>query len=238
MRRAPALQRRPVSSDAPIDANDDPLAAVAAWRARGAGRFDPVRLHFIETLAKRTAAQRGEARRLLDERLRQLLSAYGEDFEKAVPEAAAATSQPLPRGALAELVEHIARQSPLPEEAPAPSGAVPARATSASLASSVAAAPAELKTMRYFRGTWSRLSADRRLTQSLAKMPENAGPLNSHHLVHRALILMRDLSPEYLNRFMTYVDTLLWVEQLQASQASAPAARAEGGKKSGRGKSG
>jgi Protein of unknown function (DUF2894) len=225
-----------VSSDAPIDANDDPLAAVAAWRARGAGRFDPVRLHFIETLAKRTAAQRGEARRLLDERLRQLLSAYGEDFGKAVPEAAAATSQPLPRSALAELVEHIARQSPLPEEAPAPSGAVPARATSASLASSVAAAPAELKTMRYFRGTWSRLSADRRLTQSLAKMPENAGPLNSHHLVHRALILMRDLSPEYLNRFMTYVDTLLWVEQMQVGQASAAAGRAEGVKKLGRGK--
>lgn len=224
-----------MSSDAPIDANDDPLAIVAAWRARGAERFDPVRLHFIETLAKRTAAQRGEARRLLDERLRQLLSAYGDDFAKAVPEAAAAAAQPLPRGALAELVEHIARQSPLPEEAPAPSGgAVPIRAGAANSA----AAPAELKTMRYFRGTWSRLSADRRLTQSLAKMPENAGPLNSHHLVHRALILMRDLSPEYLNRFMTYVDTLLWVEQLQASQASAPAARAEGGKKSGRGKSG
>ncbi|WP_395345852.1 DUF2894 domain-containing protein [Variovorax sp. UC122_21] len=223
-----------MSSDAPTDAHDDPLAVVAAWRARGAERFDPVRLHFIETLAKRTAVQGGEARRLLDERLRQLLSAYGEDFEKAVPEAVAAVAQPLPRGALAELVEHIARQSPLPEEAPAPSGAVPIRAGAANSA----AAPAELKTMRYFRGTWSRLSADRRLTQSLAKMPENAGPLNSHHLVHRALILMRDLSPEYLNRFMTYVDTLLWVEQLQASQASAPAARAEGGKKSGRGKSG
>lgn len=236
MRRAPALQRRPVSSDAPIDANDDPLAVVAAWRARGAGRFDPVRLHFIETLAKRTAVQGGEARRLLDGRLRQLLSAYGEDFEKAVPQTPTAAAQPLPRGALAELVEHIARQSPLPEEAPAPSGAVPTRATSASPASSTAAAPAELKTMRYFRGTWSRLSADRRLTQSLAKMPENAGPLNSHHLVHRALILMRDLSPEYLNRFMTYVDTLLWVEQMQVGQASAPAGRAEGVKKLGRGK--
>lgn len=223
-----------MSSDAPIDANDDPLAAVAAWRARGAERFDPVRLHFIETLAKRTAAQRGEARRLLDERLRQLLSAYGEDFGKAaVPETAAAAAQPLPRGALAELVEHIARQSPLPEEAPTPSGgAVPIRASAASSA----AAPPELKTMRYFRGTWSRLSADRRLTQSLAKMPENAGPLNSHHLVHRALILMRDLSPEYLNRFMTYVDTLLWVEQMQVGQASAPAGRAEGVKKLGRGK--
>lgn len=227
-----------MSNDALVDANDDPLAVVAAWRARGAERFDPVRLHFIETLAKRTAVQRGEARRLLDERLRQLLSAYGEDFGKAVPQAPAAAARPLPRSALAELVEHIARQSPLPEEAPAPSGsAVPARATSASPApSAAAAAPAELKTMRYFRGTWSRLSADRRLTQSLAKMPENAGPLNSHHLVHRALILMRDLSPEYLNRFMTYVDTLLWVEQLQASQASAPTARAEGARKSGRGK--
>ncbi len=231
-----ARQRRPVSSDTALDANDA-LAAVAGWRARGAERFDPVRLHFIETLARRSAAQRGEVRRLLDARLRQLLSRYGEDFEKAVPAPeAAAPEQRLPPSALAELVDHIARQSPLPDEAPAPRDAAPERAGAASPAAG--AAPAELRTMRYFRGTWSRLSAERRLTQSLAKLPENAGPLHSHHLVHRALILMRDLSPEYLNRFMGHVDGLLWVEQWQAGQAAGPAARAEGGGKRGRGKAG
>ena len=52
----------------------------------------------------------------------------------------------------------------------------------------------------------------------------NAGPLNSHHLVHRALLLMRELSPEYLNRFMSYVDSLLWIDQANGSMAAAAAA--------------
>ena len=78
-------------------------------------------------------------------------------------------------------------------------------------------------TLGYLRSTWSRLSADRRLTQSLAKVPENAGPLNSQHLVHRALTQMRELSPEYLHHFMAQVDALLWLEQA-ASPAPAPVA--------------
>jgi hypothetical protein len=69
-----------------------------------------------------------------------------------------------------------------------------------------------LKALAHFRSTWARLSADRRLTQSQALVPENAGPLNSHHLVHRSLTLMRELSPEYLSRFMSYVDALLWID--------------------------
>ncbi|MDO9352812.1 MAG: DUF2894 domain-containing protein, partial [Solirubrobacteraceae bacterium] len=75
-----------------------------------------------------------------------------------------------------------------------------------------AAAPdAMADTLGYLRSTWSRLSADQRLTQSLAKVPENAGPLNSQHLVHRALTQIRDLSPEYLHHFMAQVDALLWL---------------------------
>jgi len=97
----------------------------------------------------------------------------------------------------------------------------------------------ELKTLTQFRSTWSRLSADRRLTQSQATVPQNAGPLNSHHLVHRSLRLMRDVSPEYLNRFMSYVDALSWIDQLNgaaAAAANAASPRAESPKKSGRGK--
>lgn len=207
------------------------VAAVQAWIVRGDHRFDPVRFRFIEALARRADTHEGEARRLLDERVATLLAAYGKDMESAQAAAADGPQEPQeqPRGrsALAELVDHAAQNSPLP----AGMQAVPADAAPGQ-------SPAlELKTLRYFRSTWSKLSADLRLTQSLAKVPENAGPLNSHHLVHRALTLMRDLSPEYLNHFMSYVDTLSWVEQANSASASAAASttRAEaGGRKTAR----
>ncbi len=82
--------------------------------------------------------------------------------------------------------------------------------------------PTELASLAYFRTTWSRLSAERRLTRSLETVPENAGPLNSHQLVHRALQTMRETSPGYLHRFMTYVDALLWLEQGNAGKAGEP----------------
>ncbi|KQU83844.1 hypothetical protein ASC78_12875 [Variovorax sp. Root318D1] len=204
-----------------------------AWRARGEHRVDPVRFRFIEAMARRATEHQGDARRILDDKVNSLLAAYRENLEKSagvVPTAPPNTGSKLPappaRGPLAELVEHIARQSPLLAEG---------------LTATTDAAPApELKTLRYFRSTWSRLSADRRLTQSLAKVPDNAGPLNSHHLVHRSLKLMHELSPEYLNRFMSYVDTLLWVDQLNGSNApaAANAPRAESQKKAARGKAG
>jgi len=217
----------------------DPVAMLGAWREHGEHRLEPVRFHLMEALARRAGAHHGEARRILDDKLAQLVAAYGKKLEKArrtenppALHAAAEMHADAPvRGALAELVDHMARQAPAFGDGAAANDVVPG----------LASAP-ELKTLRYFKSTWSRLSADRRLTQSLAKVPENAGPLNSHHLVHRSLLLMRDLSPEYLNRFMTYVDTLLWVDQVNGGSASpgttASPPRAEGQKKTARGKSG
>jgi hypothetical protein len=49
----------------------------------------------------------------------------------------------------------------------------------------------------------------------LATVPKNAGPLNSHHLVHQSLTLMRELSPEYLTQFVSYVETLSWLDRAQ-----------------------
>lgn len=196
---------------------------IEAWRQSGDHRFDPVRFHFIEALARRTATHEGAARRLLDERLQSHIAAYDSALQKSreVSDIAPA-DQPtqVRRSALADLVEHIAQH-----------------ATSSAIGTASAQAPSgELKTLRYFKSTWSRLSADRRLTQSLAKVPENAGPLNSHHLVHRALTLMRDLSPEYLNKFMSYVDGLLWLDDMNVRGTAAGAQGTEVGKRSGRGK--
>jgi len=212
----------------------DTAAMVAASIKRGDHRFDPVRFRVIEAMARRAAAYSGEARRILDDKVATLLAVYGEDLGKAQPADVAKQEAAPERGALAGLVDHIARHAPVPGDSSPPAAGNAARGLPASSPST------ELKSIRYFKSTWSRLSADRRLTQSLAKVPENAGPLNSHHLVHRSLTLMRDLSPEYLNRFMSYVDALSWVDQLNGSSAAAGAAspRTEGpARKSGRGKS-
>ena len=53
------------------------------------------------------------------------------------------------------------------------------------------------------------------MAQALNQAPKNAGPINSHMLVLRALTLMRDISPDYLNRFTSYVDTLLALNQTE-----------------------
>ena len=200
----------------PSAMDHDPIATLDAWRQRGAHSFDPVRFHFIEAMARRAAAHDGPAGQVLRGKVTQLLADYGDALDRAqcaqseTEASAPATSSPaahipshIPphaaRGPLAELLDHIAGHAPtLANDNSAGDGAHSA---------------AELKTLRYFRSTWSRLSAHQRLTQSLAQVPANAGPLNSHHLVHRALTLMRDVSPPYLNRFISYVDALLWLDQ-------------------------
>ena len=87
----------------------------------------------------------------------------------------------------------------------------------------------ELEALAYFRDTWSRLSSERQLRQSLAQVPGNAGPLNSSSLVHRSLSLMRELSPGYLQQFLSYVDALSWMEQLNGGSALAKDAPRGGG---------
>jgi hypothetical protein len=85
----------------------------------------------------------------------------------------------------------------------------------------------DLDVLEYFRETWSKLSTDGNLRQSLAQVPENAGPLNSSHLVHRALSLMHDISPDYLRHFLRHADALSWLEDMETTGALGhkPAAR-------------
>jgi len=177
---------------------EDAAATLAAWRAQGLHQAHPVRFRFLEALARRASDHQGPTRQLLDQRLAKLLS----EFEQRLQQPPAPPEPPAPRltRPLATLLQPLAATAPA---APA----VAARALESP------PPPPELKTLRYFRSTWTRLSAEQRLSQTFAKVPDNAGPLNSQHLVHRSLLLMRDVSPEYLSRFMAYVDTLLWLDQ-------------------------
>ncbi len=119
-----------------------------------------------------------------------------------------------PRSPLAELNAHIAQasQAARPPEAGSPDGPWP-----------------ELRSAQRFRETWGRIAAENEVEQASHRAPENAGPLNSHMLVLRTLALMRELSPDYLRRFLSHADTLLWLEQATA-QLKPPAGKGKPGR--------
>ncbi len=186
-------------------------ATLDAWREQGADRLDPVRFHRLDALEKRAAAFDGDARALLDARLATLLEGFAEILARAGEAAAAsetaqASAQAPARGALGGLVEQLARNAQADRRGVDP------------------------ELIDYFRTMWSKVRTEQQYRQSLDQVPRNAGPLNSNSLVHRSLATMRELSPEYLQQFMSYIDALAWLEDLAGGGAQpdkeAPRAKA------------
>nr|WP_218883918.1 DUF2894 domain-containing protein [Burkholderia guangdongensis] len=170
-----------------------------AWREQGADRVDPVRFHLIDALERRAASHDGAVRRMLDERLAALIADYARTLAHSRAPAQAASPAEPARGPLAALVDHIARHASAHAGRTYP----------------------EVGMLDDFREIWSKLSTERQLRQSLDQVPRNAGPLNSSSLVHRALSQMRELSPDYLRQFLSYVDTLSWLDQMVGDGAPA-----------------
>jgi hypothetical protein len=180
-------------------------AQLADLRLAGADQYDPVTCHYLQGLFERAARHRGEVRRLLDARLAQALQTLRERFAQAQREARQATASPprsAPRASLGELARALSQPAPETRDGGRDAGS-----------SRVVGNRPELKSVRHFRNTWSKLSVDKQLAKALGQAPKNAGPINSHSLVLRSLALMRELSPDYLNRFMCYADALLCLDQ-------------------------
>lgn len=203
--------------DSLVDRSAAACRLIDALRLEGAHRFDPVRFHYIEALAHRARAHQGRVKHLLDQKLLDAALALRKRFDQAQSEAqneskraAAVTSEPPPHcNTLGDLVRELQQHAPEQLDGGA---------------SQHLARPVELKSVRYFRNTWSRLSAERKVAHALDQAPKNAGPINSHVVALRSLALMRDTSPDYLNRFMSYVDTLLCLDQ--GNRGTPPAAKA------------
>lgn len=216
----------PVPSVTPVTpAAPDELADLAA---RGADRHDPAGFRFLEALARRRETYHGTARERLDARLAGALADFAARFapvgcavtattsttgapDAAVPAPAVAAPRPQgesPPTPLAELLRELSSRA-----APAPGSTEPAEAPPLP----------ELKSLDYFRDSWSQLSIDQQFAQAMAQVPDNAGPLNSHLLILRALQRMHEISPDYLSRFIAYADTLVWLDQ--ATGGSLPSSR-------------
>lgn len=94
-----------------------------------------------------------------------------------------------------------------------------------------------LKSARRYQELRLKRYADSLLTQAIAEAPEDPGPLNPQMLAIKSLRNMRDLSPHYLNRFVSYVDSMLYLELLvdvaEDSKSKKGKAVRKGRKKSG-----
>lgn len=164
---------------------------------------DAVRTRYREALARRMQTAPEAVQRVLREKLAALPVETADEAEAAPTEttrrrAAPAARKPLTP--LAELNQHICVTTGQP-----------------------AGARTELRSAQAFRETWSRICAEDDVAQAQQRGPENAGPLNSHMLMLRTLGLMRELSPDYLRRFMAHADTLLWLDEAGARLKPAPA---------------
>ncbi|MDB5896005.1 MAG: hypothetical protein JWQ88_3536 [Rhodoferax sp.] len=236
-----SLGERDGLGKAPESGGGMPLSSLADLRRTGGAAADPVRFHYLERLSARLASAPPALRPLLQARLDQGMADHAVRLAAArqSAEAALAGLPPQPPGTAREArrllaagdhrgVRRLVARVTSPE---APSPLVALNRHIAGLArrkahgesdgngaghgdgdGRAAANPVELDSMRRFRETWSRIAAEDQVQRAMGRGPENAGPLNSQMLVLRSLALMRELSPQYLRRFMAHAEALLWLE--------------------------
>lgn len=163
---------------------------LAQLQALGAAQHDPVGWHYLQTLAERSRAASGAAQVLLRRKLQQALEGLQAKMPSSTHPSLARNTQAAP-SPLATLLQDIAQRSP--------SGQTASWRT-------------ESPRTQQFRQQLGKIRVQKQVAQAIAQAPHNAGPINSHMLVLRSLGLMRDISPDYLNRFMVYIDTLLCLD--------------------------
>ena len=204
-----------------------------ALRGAGAAQRDPVRWHYIEVLYRRTQAQPEAVHSLLHERLQRALQDLGSTPALTAPPAAngaagrgpaapAASAAATPTGAIRSGTAPAAAA----DRAPSALGrllqdlqaSTPAQQTLAPGTGRRSRLPPENPRVQQFRQQLHSLSVKKQVQQALAQAPQHAGPINSQRLVLRALALMRDIEPDYLQRFMAHVDTLLCLESAQQTR--------------------
>lgn len=182
-------------------------ARLDAWRQQGADRIDPLRFALMAALAQRAARRDGSLRQRLDARLQELVEAYA-GLLASPP--AAKPSRSADESPLKQLLEQFAKAPRLDAVLQSAPAAQASKANEQELA--IDATP--MPVLDEFQQLWSRIRIDSLLRQCLDSLSEDAGPLHSSVLTYRAMALMRDVSPEYLQHFIAYTDVLTWMEQL------------------------
>jgi hypothetical protein len=180
--------------------------------------LDPVGWHYAEQLSQRAHEATGLTRDLLLAKREKALSEMNARWDAkklsgvldAAPEAAPQATLTSP---LAQLLQEMTPTSDATRPHPS---------------SKPKAWRAESPRIQQFRKQLGHIRVQKQVSQAMAQAPQNAGPINSHMLVLRSLGQMREASPDYLGRFMVYLDTLLCLDAPVASKPSAPKKRTAG----------
>ena len=176
-------------------------------RLAGAAGVDVVQWHYIETLAARSRSQPEQIQALLQAKLQAALL----NLEIRMTAATQAPAEP------AAAITPSPMTLLLQEMAPPPA-TLPGKA-------SFLEAHRESPRVQQFRKQLRKISVQKQVSHAIAQAPQNAGPINSHMLVLRALGLMRELSPDYLQRFVAYINTLVVLENAVAPATGKALAR-------------
>ncbi|MFK2877843.1 DUF2894 domain-containing protein [Rhodanobacter hydrolyticus] len=182
-------------------------AQLDAWRQQGADRTDPLRFALMVALAQRAARHDGAVRQRLHARLQELAGAY------AVLLASSPETKPTQDRGESLLKQLLGQFAKAPRLDANPQAASVVQATEASEQAPVIDT-APMPVLDEFQQLWSRIRIDSLLRQCLDSLSEDAGPLHSSVLTYRAMTLMREVSPGYLQHFIAYTDVLTWMEHL------------------------
>lgn len=197
-----------------------PEQQLEQMRHRGLDRTHPVRFRYLQALERRLrerGLEQSEHWRRLEQKLREFQDVCSDVGSPDAPPLA----PPKPLSALAELSKALDSQGPPP--VPQPSSPLfellkqnSAEATGTDQADQPqpSGAPQPLRAMAQAKARQGERSLEQRIQAAIEQTPANAGPMNAHRLVSRAIKEMQRLSPDYLKRFAAYTDALLAMEKL------------------------
>lgn len=161
------------------------LTQLETLRQAGAHHRDPVRFAYLESFATRLAAGRRAPSQKHRERLEQALADYQARAD-ADDENPGDHATPPYNSPLATLLTRLRGDGE---------------------------APMELKALAPIRAAQARQQLAARIQHAITQVPGDAGPLNAHRQVARALAALQDISPQYLEHLVTYMDDLMVLEK-------------------------
>ncbi|WP_417546397.1 DUF2894 domain-containing protein [Marinobacter sp.] len=186
-------------------------------RNSGADQTDPVHFRYLEALALRLR-DKGLQHARHWQKLEQAVAAYQAEYgSTAQPSQTVEARHPSPLSALLDRLN----QTP---DAPATESrstleqlvfGTPEEGSGHAQRTATTATRQPLKAMARVNADRGEQALQDRIRHAIEHAPKDAGPINAHRLVSRAIAEMQKLSPEYLSRFVNYTDTLMALERLR-----------------------
>ena len=166
----------------------DVLAQLRALRQEGAHQRNPVRFAYLESFAARLAESQRAPSQKHQKKLEQALADYQARTDAGDDESQGDPATPPYKSPLATLLTRLRGDGE---------------------------ATRDLKALAPIREAQAKQQLAARIQHAITHTPGDAGPLNAHRQVARALAALQEVSPEYLEHLVTYLDDLMVLEKIR-----------------------